>query len=610
MAQESQQTVSELVAVIRADGRGELREGGHVTRMRAPDADELRGMVMERAIAVAVDSGRPVRVRTIDVDGVYPLVIGPDGRIEEDGEVTPLAPGDDTLSSESPVRGFDVPDEDSRPREPLHETVRLPRAGMMAALNQGPVPLMPPHDAAAEGGPVENGARRAGAGPGQESLEGQIERDYGDAEDQPLLFPASLGDEPAQGADDDDLDDDYHDAGLDSDAGLGTGPASGWAEPGAPEPGTGAPDWEPSYPRGRGQAAAEEEAADGPASAATGTTGDATAAAGTGRTAAPGRPDGRTPQVHAGGPTLDDFLADKPSVQRRYAEFGWRARMRKATGGLVRLPPGPRERAERSDIDSIQRNLDATRTIVVVNPKGGAHKTTATLMIAAAFGTYRGGYTLAWDNNETRGTLAWRSRPGATQNTAVDLLRDLPLIEISGGATIHDIDRYVRHQGDAKFDVLASDDDAASAAIIDDDAFSRLHRVLSRFYRVMVIDTGNNMRASNWEAALDTADQLVIVSTAREDTAASAAWLADGLRERGYGRLLAEAVTILSSPSAKEDLQLTQKLRAHFQRLTRAVVEVPYDQEFVGGGELDIPRLQPATRDAWRHAAAVIAQGL
>ena len=168
----------------------------------------------------------------------------------------------------------------------------------------------------------------------------------------------------------------------------------------------------------------------------------------------------------------------------------------------------------------------------------------------------------------------------------------------------------MRNQGHARFDVLASDDDAASAAIIDDDAFSRLHRALSRFYRIMVIDTGNNMRASNWEAAVDAADQLVIVSTSREDTAASAAWLADGLRERGLGDKLANAVTIISAPSAKEDSERTSRLASHFSQLTRVVLSVPYDEEFVGGGELDVRSLKPTTRDAWRRVTAEIARGL
>lgn len=324
----------------------------------------------------------------------------------------------------------------------------------------------------------------------------------------------------------------------------------------------------------------------------------------------PGAPVGGAGRELGGAPTLGDFLADNTTRKDPPAARGWRAGLRRTTGGLVKLGPGARERVERDEVVEIQKPLDGPKTIVVVNPKGGAHKTTTTLMIAAMFGMNRGGYTLAWDNNETRGTLGWRSHRANHQRTAVDLLQQLSHFEISGGATIADIDRFVRNQGVAKFDVLASDDDAASAAIIDADAFWRLHRTLSRFYRVVVIDTGNNMRASNWEAALELADQLVIVSTAREDTAASAAWLADGLRERGYTEKLANAVTILSSPSTKEDPQLRGRLRDHFAQLTRAVVEVPYDEEFVGGGELDVEQLRPETLAAWRHAASVISHGL
>src|SRR5680860_715261 len=109
-------------------------------------------------------------------------------------------------------------------------------------------------------------------------------------------------------------------------------------------------------------------------------------------------------------------------------------------------------------------------------------------------------------------------------NTAVDLLDDLERFADPGSSRVGDLDNYLRSQASAQFDVLASDEDAASAASIDDFAFRALHRTLSRFYRLLVIDTGNNMRASNWQAAIEAADQVVVVSTMREDTAQSAAW--------------------------------------------------------------------------------------
>ncbi|WP_241985392.1 chromosome partitioning protein [Cryobacterium sp. TMS1-20-1] len=308
-------------------------------------------------------------------------------------------------------------------------------------------------------------------------------------------------------------------------------------------------------------------------------------------------------------PNLADFLSSRPPAPTGPAEHGWQGAMRRLTGGLVSLAPSPTEQMQRSAISAVQRSLNGPRTIVVLNPKGGAHKTTATLLIAATFGIYRGGYTLAWDNNETMGTLGVRAQAARHTNTAVDLLRDLDRFG-DARSRVGDLDNYVRSQGDAQFDALASDLDPAGAASIDDVAFRKLHTTLSRFYRVLVIDTGNNMRASNWEAAVETADQLVIVSTIREDTGYGAASLLDGLRQKGHADKVAQAVTVLASPSKTADEQLSARLHDHFRQLTRTVVDVPYDASLVGGGPLNVDALAPRTRSAWLQATAAIAEGL
>ncbi|WP_448631186.1 MinD/ParA family ATP-binding protein [Cellulomonas soli] len=206
-------------------------------------------------------------------------------------------------------------------------------------------------------------------------------------------------------------------------------------------------------------------------------------------------------------PTLDDLLATRHAVSDGPAEEGWRGTVRRLTGGRWAPHPGPAERRRRGEVASVRRSLDGPRTIVVLNPKGGAHKTTATMLLAATFGLQRGGYTLAWDNNETRGTLGWRSSHADHTRTAVDLLQALPSLTARGTVRIGDLDQFVRTQPTEQFDVLASDEDAASAALFDARSFSELHSILSRFYRVLVVDTGNNMRASNWQAAIDVADQ-------------------------------------------------------------------------------------------------------
>lgn len=311
-----------------------------------------------------------------------------------------------------------------------------------------------------------------------------------------------------------------------------------------------------------------------------------------------------------GRPTLSDFLESRPPAPVGPATTGWQGTVRRLTGGLIAPSPSAFELAHRDAIERVQRSLRGPRTVVVINPKGGAHKTTATLLLAATFGTHRGGSTLAWDNNETRGTLGWRAVPARHQNTAVDLLRDLGRFNDVRNAQLGDLDNYVRAQGSTQFDVLASDEDATASSTIDATAFNELHSTLSRFYRVIVVDTGNNMRASNWEAALDAADQVVIVSTIREDTAASAAWLVDGLYEKGHADKVRNAVTVLAAPSKVADAQLNRRLHGHFASLTRAVLDVPHDPALVDGGTLKFDALAPATREAWLHVTATVADGL
>jgi putative peptide zinc metalloprotease protein len=316
------------------------------------------------------------------------------------------------------------------------------------------------------------------------------------------------------------------------------------------------------------------------------------------------------PQADDDVPTLQDFLADRPTPPSALAVAGWQGAIRRLTGNSISPAPGRRERAHLQAVDDVQRRLDGPKTIVVVNPKGGAHKTTATLLLAATLGIQRGGYTLAWDNNETRGTLGWRAPMAGHTATAVDLLQEVDRFEDPVLGRIGDLDRFVRYQGSAQFDVLASDEDAAGAATIGSREFDRLHSALRRFYRIIMVDTGNNMRSSNWEAAVAAADELVIVSTLREDTVASAVWLVDGLRERGYQDKVSNAVTLLAAPSRHTDVRLHQRTRAHFESLTREVLDVPYDTSLVAGGPLSYQALQPETREAWLRASAAVMQGL
>ena len=309
-------------------------------------------------------------------------------------------------------------------------------------------------------------------------------------------------------------------------------------------------------------------------------------------------------------PTLQDLQSSTARRKKVKATRGLPGLITRLTGGVISPGPGQKERLAIERLERIRRPLEGPRNIAVVNLKGGAHKTTASLMIAATLGVTRGGNVLAWDNNETRGTLGWRGLPTEHRRTAVDLLHDIDTLR-SPATSNADLDPYVRPQGEMRFDILASDEDPGSAALIDEAAFADLDEALSRFYRLKVIDTGNNVRASNWLAAVRSADQLVIISTVREDTFNAAAWMIDELRATGLGEQVDHAVTILShSSKGKFDPTLRSRLLAHFGAHTRAVTEVPYEQQFVDGTHLDWARVSKRTKAAWLDATALIVDGL
>jgi MinD-like ATPase involved in chromosome partitioning or flagellar assembly len=292
---------------------------------------------------------------------------------------------------------------------------------------------------------------------------------------------------------------------------------------------------------------------------------------------------------------------------RETAEWGWRARANRGSHGLLHLRPGPQERAQRDDLAAIRQPYPWPQTVMVANPKGGAGKTPTTLLLAAALGRHRGGYVLAWDDNETRGTLAVRAEGWDGRTTVWDLLGDVDRFE-TVAASVGDMGRYVRPQ-QALFDVLPSDEDASRMAQIGQHEFARLHAVLARFYRLLVVDTGNNLRAPNWQAAIAAADLLVVPSTYDLDSAYSAAWMLDHLCAAGRADLVATAVTVLTPTSPRVDGDAREELHKHLAR-TGTVLEVPYDPRLSGGEPIQHSRLSDASNRAWLRVAATVSRGL
>ena len=309
--------------------------------------------------------------------------------------------------------------------------------------------------------------------------------------------------------------------------------------------------------------------------------------------------------------TATDFLDRRAdSKENGPATWGWRGAVRRWSGGLVSPRMGPAEVAYEQDRSMIQKDFDGPRTIAFINPKGGAAKTTGVLAAGYTFGTVRGGGVVAWDNNETRGTLGIRGTRSNHRNTTRELLEDLERFSDVYQSRIGDLGAFVRSQGDAHFDVLASDERPDVTGMIKAQDFDAVHKLLERFYRVILVDTGNNMRAENWLAAADAADLLVVTSTVREDTGYSGLWMLDALQDAGYQNLKYKTVTVLSDPSAQVDTKLANDLVDVYEQRTRGVYRVPYDPALVSGSVVPYAQLSANTRMQWLKACAGMAAAL
>ncbi|MFY9636518.1 MAG: chromosome partitioning protein ParA, partial [Cellulosimicrobium cellulans] len=225
----------------------------------------------------------------------------------------------------------------------------------------------------------------------------------------------------------------------------------------------------------------------------------------------------------------------------------------------------------------------------------------------------------AWDNNESQGTLGWRTEKGAHDRSVLDLI-DSSTELLSPATNAAEIAKFVHHQTADKFDVLRSDENEEGDHEVTAEEVDIAHQVLTRYYRLVVMDSGNTARAANWRRMIHHTNQLVVPVTAIEDRAEAARLTLQTLESRGGhdAELARNAVVIVSeSTDAKRAMSgdalkrakdEAQRIADGFEPFVRAVVRIPYDPALVNG-PIRYEALQPATQRAWLQAAAAVATG-
>ena len=138
-------------------------------------------------------------------------------------------------------------------------------------------------------------------------------------------------------------------------------------------------------------------------------------------------------------PARPSFLG--PASGLAVSAVGWR-RFAQRLG--ITIKPSAAERQRTVWTSVVSRQWAGCRTIAVANGKGGVGKTMTTAMLSAVYAREGGGNVLAWDNNDTRGTLGWRTEQGLYDTTLRDLLPEASHL-LALGAGVSDITRFVHH---------------------------------------------------------------------------------------------------------------------------------------------------------------------
>ncbi len=275
------------------------------------------------------------------------------------------------------------------------------------------------------------------------------------------------------------------------------------------------------------------------------------------------------------------------------------------------MAPSEAERELREHIRLVSQHWPGPRTTAIVNGKGGASKTPTTAFLAAVFARYGGAGVVTHDNNQTRGTLGWRTEQGPHDATFLELLPEVDRL-LGTAAQSADLAHFVHHQTQDKYDVLRS-----QPMILADEQrlgvaqFDAIHSVLRKYYRLIFMDSGNDESDSLWLRMVENADQLVVATTTRGDIAEAGALLLEALTDRDErsAALARNAVVVVNQAKKDGTLAEAEQVAAAFRPLAREAVAIPYDPSIVEG-TLRYGSLRPSTQRAWLAAAAAVARGL
>jgi MinD-like ATPase involved in chromosome partitioning or flagellar assembly len=310
------------------------------------------------------------------------------------------------------------------------------------------------------------------------------------------------------------------------------------------------------------------------------------------------------PRAHAerriADPRTGAFLPEVALPSTLAPDSGWRRALWKLSGSSVKLV-SPRERHLAERIAVLRRPLWGPWAIAVLSMKGGVGKTTTCVGVGHVFAAHRGDLVIAADFDADGGQLAQRVGQEA-RFTISDLLASPSRFEDRA-----DIGRYTC-QAPTRLQVLAANRDPWAAAALDASLYRRTRAILGIHYSVILLDCGTGLLTDAAQAAVEVADQVVVVASAAFDAAEVGYRTLEWLDRQGHSEKVREAVVVLNTLEQDGRIRMDVVERA-FLAHCRAVVRVPRDPHLRLGTPIELGDLQRATWEAWVELAATLAEG-
>lgn len=297
-------------------------------------------------------------------------------------------------------------------------------------------------------------------------------------------------------------------------------------------------------------------------------------------------------------------LLDRSRLSQPEPEGAWSHFFYSLSGGRINLGDSKRVRARKAlDARIAAQMSGGARFVTVLSRKGGVGKTAVTTLLGMALADAREDRVIAIDANPDRGTLADRIER-SSGGTVRDLVRERE--RLSG---YNDVSVIVARD-QTRLDVLASDDDPLISQEFTDEEYVTVAEVASHYYSIVLTDTGTGIVHSVTGAALDHADQLIIVAGTSIDQSRLASETLSWLEQNGYADRVREAIVVLNTASPGPSLVRPDEIEAHFRTRVRDVIRVPYDPQIATGGAISFPELDVSTREAARTLAATVVERL